>query len=293
MLAKYWGAGFNAVGDPQAPGFPSQRALALDRHTIVDYLKANGASDAWTRLMLASEGDARRMNALAVTMAEAAVVAGQPRTYGLVGGNDQLPKAIAAALGGRIKYNAAVLRLSQRDTEVVVTFRDRDGQHEISADRCVCTLPFPILRDLEITPSFSDDKMSAIRRYGLMPIARLFFQTTTRFWRSDPLAPLGGLNMIGTDTRAERIWNTSLLQPDPEMGMLHSYMIDAQAVAFAATPSEQRITQWRRTIASFLPALDGQIERTVTKIWQDDPWQKGGFALLEPNEFGSTWPVAR
>jgi hypothetical protein len=103
MLARYWGAGFDAVGDPRAPGFPSPRALELDRHTIVGYLKANGASDAWTRLMLASEGDARRMNALAVTMAEAAVVAGQPRTYGLAGGNDQRPKAIAAALGDRVK----------------------------------------------------------------------------------------------------------------------------------------------------------------------------------------------
>lgn len=50
-----------------------------------------------------------------------------------------------------------------------------------------------------------------------------------RFWRNDPLGPLGGLNMVGTDTSSGRIWNTSVLQPDPQRGMLHAYMVARQA----------------------------------------------------------------
>jgi len=294
MIDRYWGPGFEAVGDPTSPAFPTASALRLDSYTIVEYLKKNGASDAWARLILASEGDARRMNALAVTMAESAIADGTPTiTYGLTGGNDQLPKAIAAALGGRVKYNAPVLRLAHNDNGVDVTFRDSSGQQQLRADHCVCTLPFPVLRGVHITPAFSDEKMTAIRRYQLMPMARLYFQTTSQFWRSDPLGRLGGLNMIGTDTPAERIWNTSLLQPSATMGMLHSYMIDAQALDFAATPPDQRVNKWRQTISRFLPALDGQIAATYIKVWQDDPWQRGGFAFLRPGEFRSLWPAAR
>lgn len=294
MIGTYWGPGFAAVGDPRAAEFPGASARELDRYTIVDYLKKNGASDAWAQLILASEGDARRMNALAVTMAEAAVADGSATsTYGLMGGNDQLPTAMATALGDRVKYRAPVLRISHNHDEVVITFRDSAGQQQLRADHCVCTLPFPVLRDVDVTPAFSNEKMSAIRRYQLMPMARLYFQTKTRFWRADPIGPLGGLNMIGTDTIAERIWNTSLLQPDPNMGMLHSYMIDRQAQLFAGTPPEQRVEQWRAAISGFLPDLKGQIAATYTKVWQDDPWQKGGFAFLQPNELPSIWPAAR
>lgn len=294
MVRTYWGPGFEAVGNPMSPAFPTARALELDAYDIVEYLKKNGASEAWTRLVLASEGDARRMNALAVTMAESAVADGTPTiTYGLAGGNDQLPKAIAAALGGRVKYNSAVLRLAHGDEGVTVTFRDPSGQQQIRADHCVCTLPFPVLRGVTITPSFSGEKMSAIGRYQLMPMARLYFQTTSRFWRTDPLGRLGGLNMIGTDTPAERVWNTSLLQPDAAKGMLHSYMIDAQAIDFAATPPGDRVKKWRQTISRFLPALERLIDATYIKVWQDDPWQKGGFAFLRPGEFAAIWPAAR
>ena len=294
MIRAYWGAGFTAVDNPRSPAFPTAAALRLDRYTIVDYLKKHGASDAWVRLILASEGNVRRMNALAATMAEASIVDGPaPRMYGLAGGNDQLPKAIAASLGDRVKYDSPVRRVSHGQDGVTITFSDKTGQHQVRAGYCVCTLPFPVLREVEITPAFSNGKMAAIRRYQLLPVSRLYFQTKTRFWRTDPLGPLGGLNMIGTDTSAERIWNTSLLQPDPTMGMLHSYMVDEQALAFAATPADERVTKVKDTISAFLPDLAGQIAATYTKVWQDDPWQKGAFAFVPPNEFASIWPEAR
>jgi hypothetical protein len=60
-----------------------------------------------------------------------------------------------------------------------------------------------------------------------------------RFWRNDPLGPLGDLNMIGTDTVAERIWNLNPLQPDPTMGMLQSYLADENALSFARIPPNE------------------------------------------------------
>jgi hypothetical protein len=43
-----------------------------------------------------------------------------------------------------------------------------------------------------------------------MATARCHLQTRSRFWEHDPL---GGLNFVGTDTRADRVWNTSSQQP--------------------------------------------------------------------------------
>jgi monoamine oxidase len=293
QVGAYWAEGFEAIGDPAHPDFPGESALALDAFALPDYFKAHGASDAWVRLILAAEGDARRLSALAVTMVERSLMNARFKTYGLVGGNDQLPKALAAALGARVKYGTAIVRLAPRDRGVTVTVRDASGQHDITADRCVCALPFPVLRGIEITPPFSEPKMEAIRGYDLVPCARVSFQTRTRFWREDPLGALGGLNMIGTDTPAERIWNTSHLQPDRTMGMLHSYMIDAQAAAFAETPAARRVAACVEQVASFLPRLPEEIVATAVTVWQEDPWARGAFALTEAGRFQQLWPVAR
>ena len=175
----------------------------------------------------------------------------------------------------------------------MVTVRNRSGQHEVRADHCICTLPFPVLRQVEIAPAFSEPKMKAIEGYGLGSVSRLYFQTKTRFWRKDPLGALGGLNMIGTDTPVERIWNTSQLQPDPAMGMLQSYMFDENALAFSRIAPKERVSAWTKRIAQFVPDLPNQVAASYYKVWHEDPWQKGAFAFMKPNEFGWMWPAAR
>jgi monoamine oxidase len=294
MIDAYWGPGFKTVGDPTRPGYPDASAQALDAYTLAEFFKKNGASDAWVKLILATEGNAGGLSALAVTALEGAPNDGaHTKTFGLIGGNDQLPKALAAKLAGSIQYGSEVLKISHDADKVTVTVRTAFGQHEIKADHCVCALPFPLLRRIEITPAFSPEKMEAIQQYDLIDIARVSMQTKSRFWRNDPLGSLGGLNLVGTDTGAERIWNTSVLQPDPHRGMLHSYMIDRNAVAFARIPAQDRLSHCLRTVGQFLPQLPAQVEASYVKVWSEDPWQLGAFALPKPNQFHWIWPAAR
>jgi len=297
MIPRYWGPGFAVLGNPTAPDFPTASALALDPYRLQEFFQLNGASDTWNKVFFAAEGNIGRANTLAVTALEGAPNDGPfTITYGLVGGNDQLPKALANALGDRVTYNHQVVRLAHRADGVTVTVRNRGGQqHEVQADHCICTLPFPVLRDVQITPAFSQPKMRAIDEYQLAASSRIYFQTRTRFWRQDPLGPLGGLNMIGTDTQAERIWNTSQLQPDPTMGMLQSYMFDENALAFSNVLPLLRGTTWKLLIAQFLPnlLLSNLLAAEYYKVWHEDPWQKGAFAFMQPNQFATIWPAAR
>jgi monoamine oxidase len=192
-----------------------------------------------------------------------------------------------------VTYNSPVVRLAHRSDGVTVTVRSGSGQQEVQADHCICTLPFPVLRQVEITPAFSEPKMKAIEGYELAHCSRLYLQTKTRFWRKDPLGALGGLNMVGTDTLAERIWNTSQLQPDPTMGMLQSYMFDENALAFSRLEPKDRLARWTQLTSRFLPDLPNQIAASYQKVWHDDPWQKGAFAFMKPGEFKTMWPAAR
>jgi monoamine oxidase len=294
MIPVYMADAAKAVGDPSRPDFPTPSALALDPLRVQDYLARAGTSDAWRKLFYAEEGEVGPLNILQVAAFLFAPNDGEwTTTYGLVGGNDQLPKAMAVALGSRVRFNTQVLKLAHSADGVTVTCRDAKGQHEISADHCICTLPFPLLKQIVITPAFSHRKMDAIQKYQLYASARVVLQTKTRFWQQDPLGRLGGLQLAATDTLAGRVWNTSHLQPDPTMGMLQSYTFADHAEAIAATPAPERAAKITGIISQFFPALRDEVVASYAKVWHEDPWAKGAFAFPQPSEFGSIWPASR
>lgn len=197
-------------------------------------------------------------------------------------------------LGERVKLNSKVVRLEQSASEVTVTHIDARGrQNEMHAARCVCALPFSTLRNVVIATLFADDKIRAIETLRYMPAACGHFQTKRRFWESDPIGPIGGLNLVGTDTFAGRIWNTSSQLADAAMGMIHSYMFDVEASEYASMPD--RINAMRQNIGDkLLPGLTpDQVIATADKVWQDDPWVGGGWGWTGLNEMRSMYQARK
>jgi monoamine oxidase len=288
----YLGSGFAKLGDVFDRGWPAAfpTALELDRTTIDGYVESQGASATWRGWFYAQEGRIARANAAAGFAFES--LATGSMLGSIEGGNDRLPKALAAALGRRVKYRSEVVRIAQERNHVTVGYRDRGGLQEISADRCVCALPFAPLRRVSIATPFSPQKMATIHKLRYMAAARCYFQTGSRFWERDPLGPLGGLNLVAGDTMVGRVWNTSSQQPDPQLGMVHAYMLDTEALEFAGH-GDQRVTATRKLMRQLLPGLRGQIVGVAHKAWQEDPWAGGGFGWTQPGEMRWMFPAMR
>jgi monoamine oxidase len=125
-----------------------------------------------------------------------------------------------------------------------------------------------------------------------MPAARFYAQTRTRFWEHDPLGRLGGLDLIGTDTMAGRVWNTSSQQPDPTLGMLHAYMFDTEALEFASH-GPRRVVAMRTLFQQLLPGIRDQIVGVAHKAWHEDPWIGGGWGWAQPGELEWMFPAMR
>ena len=74
----------------------------------------------------------------------------QPTMMQVAGGMDRLPAALAARLGNRIVYRAAVREIRQSERGVWVIYADADGRpRRVDADYCVCTIPLPVLSGLQ------------------------------------------------------------------------------------------------------------------------------------------------
>jgi monoamine oxidase len=292
-LPQYLLSGFDKLGDIHDPSWPSAfpSALELDSTTVSGYMRLQGASETWLDWLFAQEGRIGRANAAAAFAVESVNVGNEVRS--IKGGNDRLPHAFVAALGRRVKYGSAVTRIAQDARGVDVGFVDRTGRHEIRADRCVCALPFAPLRRVRLDDAnFADQKMAAIQNLRYMAAARCYFQTRSRFWSQDPLGPLGGINLVGTDTMAGRVWNTSSQQADPGLGMVQAYMFDTEAHEFASH-GRRRVAAMRTLFHRLLPGIRGQVVGVAHKAWQEDPWAGGGWGWTQPGQVRWMFPAMR
>ena len=291
-FGDYLGPGAADVGDINDPGWPasSPSARVLDATTLDGFLAGQGASRVWRDWFYAQSGRIGRFNAAVLFALESLPGGGGPAS--IKGGNDRLPYALAAALGSRITFGAEVVRIAQDAGGVTIGFRDRQGQHEVQADRCVCALPFAPLRRVRLDGDFSAPKRAAIQRLPYMPAARCYFQTRTRFWENDPVGRLGGLDLVATDTVAGRVWNTTSQQPGGGPGMLHAYMIDTEAQEFAAS-GDQRVAVLRRWMDRLVPGLDAQVVGVAHQAWQEDRWAGGGWALVPTGDLHWMLPAMR
>ena len=78
----------------------------------------------------------------------------------------RLPAALAARLGNRITYRAAVREIRQGERGVWVVYADAQGkQRRVDADYCISTIPLPVLTDMEKDLSAPVQSAIAAARY--------------------------------------------------------------------------------------------------------------------------------
>ena len=108
----------------------------------------------------------------------------QPTMMQVAGGMDRLPAALAARLGNRIVYRAAVREIRQSERGVWAIYADADGRpRRVDADYCVCTIPLPVLRDLQ--KDFSPPVQAAIAAAEYDGAGKIGLQFRRRFWEQD------------------------------------------------------------------------------------------------------------
>ena len=72
-------------------------------------------------------------------------LAGSPSRWSRIkGGNDLLPKALAAQLADKIRYESPVVKIDQDQNSARVTFVQKGQQETVSSDRLLCALPFSL-----------------------------------------------------------------------------------------------------------------------------------------------------
>jgi monoamine oxidase len=104
--------------------------------------------------------------------------------FQVIGGNDRLPRAIAAKLGSRVRMGHRLEAIRRRGARYALSFATDAGAREIVADIVVIALPPTVLRDVRLDIGLGPVTQRAIRETTLGTNAKLFAGVSSRPWRA-------------------------------------------------------------------------------------------------------------
>ncbi|MEI7926532.1 MAG: FAD-dependent oxidoreductase, partial [Chloroflexota bacterium] len=125
--------------------------------------------------------------------------------YHIRGGNQRLPEAIAATLPGPIKTGWRLTAIAPTGNRTRLTFATARGMEQVVADRVILTIPFAVLRTLDLSGTGWDArKLRAIRELGRGRNGKLQLQFNARTWNAQ-----GSNGASYADTGYQATWEVS------------------------------------------------------------------------------------
>ena len=200
----------------------------------------------------------------------------------IAGGNQQLPKAMAASLAGDVLLGRRVVGITQ-DPSSVAVHTDDGGRH--LGQRVVCALPLPTLRWVGFDPGLPPAVARAIKTLPAMMINKTILNFDEPFWDQDGLDPA-----MWTDTALGEVQALRQLPDSREITGLV-----ARARGFAA----QRLDTLGEAAARALvvreyerlrPAAKGKLSAVGYKSWSMDAYAGGSWTDWPPGYLHALLP---
>ena len=208
-------------------------------------------------------------------------------TMRIAGGNDQLPRAMARALGTSVVLSAPVTRVSQRSWGV----RVEAGGRSYDAATLVLAVPPPPLRRVAFDPPLDAEVSAMIHRLDLGSALKVSTQYRRRFWRGEGLS-----GFTVTDLPFGVSWDATDSQPGDAStpGILTEFVTGDAARAGARLSAAERIRSFGSQLDRVYPE-GGSLRTgaTATTAWADEPYTGGGYTVFAPGQFVPFWPLLR
>lgn len=209
----------------------------------------------------------------------------------IVGGTQRLPEAFAARLHRPPRAGCQVIRFEQGDDWAAAVYL-ADGVERIErGDAVVCTVPYPVLTQIDARPAFSGAKRRAIRELGYDSSTKVLVVTKRRFWETDECI-FGGCTQTDLPTGTTVYPSDNASRHDPDVSrapgvLLASYTWGAAARRMAALPRDE----CRRVVLDAVGRIHPQlrepdmVQDLVSWSWDEHRWSQGAFAWFLPGQF--------
>ena len=258
-----------------------QITAEYDQYSVREFLELKGWSEGMIEMFGLLNNQEAMMNSSFLELFREEAGNYYTNMCQIIGGMDRLTEAFLPTVAPFIRYGARVIAIDQTPEAVIFHYQTAAGRFSAQADYAILTIPFPVLRHIEILKPFSRPKQRAIRQLHYDASAKIFFQTRRRFWETDEGIYGGG---SVTDLPIRNLYYTDYGKESGRGILLASYTWSEDAQRWGSLPPHERIEQALENVAAIHPQVLQEFEVGASVMWHDDPFAGGAFALFDPGQ---------
>jgi monoamine oxidase len=210
--------------------------------------------------------------------------------YHIRGGNQQLPRAIAATLPAdtvRFGWRLVAIAVNADDTQTL-TFAGEGGSRTVTADHTILAVPLGVMKRIDFSRARFDARKRAT--YEAMPMGvngKLQLQFDSRSWNGTGAWPGRSTGESYADTGYQNTWDVSRAQPGAQ-GILVDFLGGdvarsfAPAHAFGSSDNPKIRAYARRFLDQIEPVYPGLTARwngkALLSTWYLNPYSFGSYS---------------
>lgn len=211
--------------------------------------------------------------------------------YHIVEGNESIVRGIANRLPGPVSLGRKLVRAKKlSDGRIELTFKQGNKTVTAVHDRVVLTLPFSVLREVDLDPSLALPawKSYAIQNLGYGTNAKLMVGFKGRPW-----AALGSNGTAYTDrAHLQNCWETNGKNASPSRAILTDYTGGKLGASLATKSAQADAEEFLADLDTVYPGAKAAATRGADgkllvhlEHWPSNPLSKGSYTCNRPGYF--------
>jgi monoamine oxidase len=210
--------------------------------------------------------------------------------YHVIGGNEQIPRAIANRLRGPIELEARLIAARKRaDGLIELTFERGGRSFTRSHEVVVFALPFTILREAQLNASLGlpPEKLYAINSFVLGTNAKMNVGFDGRFWFDDSSSGETWSDL----SNHQLTWEPNPTKATSQHAVLLDYSGGRRGAQLDPNKVQQEAQLWLTDVDKVLPGALAAATKVKGKYlvhlqhWPSDPFIKGSYTCNQPGYF--------
>lgn len=198
----------------------------------------------------------------------------QMTMFQAVGGMDAITNALERKLPGAIKFGSEVTNINNTDSGVNITYKDKVGEKIIRGDLCICTIPLPVLSNID--HNFSSDISRAIDFVPYINTGKIGLQFKRRFWEEDE-SIYGGITH--TNNELTQVFYPSYDYLQKKGILIGYYNFNEKAKKIGELSYKQREQLALEKGRLIHHQYDKEFEKSFSVSWHKTTHSLGGWAL--------------
>jgi monoamine oxidase len=203
------------------------------------------------------------------------------RRYRIAEGNDSLPTKLSKQLSQEIELETSLEAIrNNSDGSYLLTVNKSGKVQDIKADEVVITLPFTMLRKVDIKVEIPRAKRLAIDQLGYGTNTKLMTACSERVWQK-----AGSNGSIISDLDFQSAWETSFLQ-DGNNAILTNYVGGHRGVEIGKDAAEKQAEKFISQYDKIFPGTSAAYKGVAVRAhWPTMPFMYGSYACYKPGQY--------